>query len=97
MKLIKTIVLGLGLLLGSSAFATSHDFSEGEVRRIDQAGQRITLRHGPIDNLKMPPMTMVFRVTVAEQLELLAPGDKVRFRAEQQDSGYVVTELEKVE
>ncbi len=69
--------------------------SEGEIRRID--GERVTLKHGPIDNLKMPPMTMVFQATDASTLEGLAAGDKVQFRAEQQDGNYVVTKVVKAD
>jgi Cu(I)/Ag(I) efflux system protein CusF len=34
---------------------------EGEVRKIDKAQGKVTLKHGPIPNLDMSPMTMVFR------------------------------------
>ena len=71
--------------------------SEGELRKIDQANQRVTLRHGPIDNLKMPPMTMVFRVQDASDLEGLSAGDQVRFRADRENGNYIVTELEKAD
>lgn len=88
----------LSLIAVASALADSPvAMSEGELRRIDQAGQRVTLRHGPIDNLKMPPMTMVFRLAEGVDLEGLAAGDQVRFRAENEDGSYVVTALEKAE
>ena len=74
----------------SSAVATSH----GEVRKIDAANQKITLRHGPLANLGMPPMTMVFRVQDAAQLEGLKVGDKVSFVAEQQGGQFVASELQ---
>lgn len=85
-------------LTATSAMADEHDaMTKGELRKIDQAGQRVTLRHGPIDNLKMPPMTMVFRVQDASDLEGLTAGDKVRFHAEEENGSYVVTELEKAD
>ena len=88
----------LSLITAASALADSPvAMSEGELRRIDQAGQRVTLRHGPIDNLKMPPMTMVFRLAEGVDLEGLAAGDQVRFRAESEGGSYVVTVLEKAE
>lgn len=71
------------------------EMSEGEIRRID--GERVTLKHGPIDNLGMSPMTMVFEATDASTLEGLTAGDKVKFRAERQDGNYVVTEVVKAE
>ncbi|MNQ40307.1 Cation efflux system protein CusF precursor [compost metagenome] len=71
--------------------------SQGEVRKIDLAGQKITLRHGPIDSVGMPPMTMVFGVRDAALLEGISVGDKVRFQVEQQGSQFVVTELQTAE
>ena len=59
----------------------SADFSEGEVRKVDRPAGKITLRHGEIRNLDMPPMTMVFGVSDAAMLDRVKPGDKVRFKA----------------
>jgi Cu/Ag efflux protein CusF len=75
--------------------AANAPLSEGEVRKIDLAGGKVTLRHGPLANLDMPPMTMSFAVTDRAALEKLKVGDKVRFRAEQKGSDYVVTKIEK--
>jgi len=69
--------------------------SEGEITRWDARTLRVTLRHGEIKNLDMPPMTMVFRVQDASVVGDLKPGDKVRFRAEQVGGAYHVTRLEK--
>jgi Cu/Ag efflux protein CusF len=63
--------------------------TEGVVRRIDAANGRITLRHGPIANLDMPAMTMVFRAQPPELLAPLKVGDAVKFHAE--DIGGVLT------
>ncbi len=67
----------------------------GEVKKVDREAKKLTIKHGPIDNLKMPPMTMVFRVKDAAMLEGLDAGAKIRFRAEEADGGYVVTRLQK--
>ena len=55
---------------------------------------KVTLRHGEIKNLGMPPMTMVFRVTDASMLAPFKPCDKVRFRVEQRAGAYIVTRME---
>jgi Cu(I)/Ag(I) efflux system protein CusF len=68
--------------------------SEGVVRKIDAANARITLRHGPLANLDMPPMTMVFRVQPPELLSGIKVGDAVKFRAEQIDGAYTVTAIQ---
>ena len=69
--------------------------SSGEVRKVDREAKKVTIKHGPIENLKMPPMTMVFRVKDPAMLEGLEPGAKIRFRAEEADGGYLVTRLQK--
>ena len=70
--------------------------SDAEVRRIDRDAGKVTLRHGPIPNLDMPPMTMVFVAKDKAMLEGLKAGDKVRFRAVEQQGAYIVTTIEPV-
>lgn len=98
------IAIALGCTLVSPAFASQHSaaptasaaaaMSQGEVRKVDLANQKITLRHGPLVNLGMPPMTMVFAVPEPALLAGLKVGDKVSFVAEQQGTQFVVTELQ---
>ncbi|MGB4072841.1 copper-binding protein [Pseudomonas sp.] len=98
------IALALGSVLAWPAFASQHGatptaseaaaMSHGEVRKIDAANQKVTLRHGPLLNLGMPPMTMVFAVQAPGLLAGLKVGDKVNFVVEQQGSQFVVTELQ---
>ena len=68
--------------------------SEGEVRKVDLAQGKVTLRHGPLVNLDMPAMTLVFTATDKQLLQGLKVGDKVRFTAESKDGTLVVTALE---
>ncbi len=68
--------------------------ADGEVRKIDKAQGKLTLKHGPIVNLEMPPMTMVFKVADPKMLERLKDGDKVRFTAERIGGALVVTTIE---
>jgi len=90
MKRLTTLLAAL--LVAGSALAADAD---GEVRRIDKAQAKITLKHGEIKNLEMPPMTMVFRVSDASVVGDLKPGDKVRFQAEQVNGAYHVKQIEK--
>jgi Cu/Ag efflux protein CusF len=75
--------------------APQAELSEGEITRWDPRTLRVTLKHGEIKNLEMPPMTMVFRVADAGVVGDLKPGDKVRFRAEQISGAYHVQRIEK--
>jgi|APFre7841882724_1041349.scaffolds.fasta_scaffold00500_7 Cu(I)/Ag(I) efflux system protein CusF len=77
------------------AKAASTALSEGEVRKVDRDARKLTIKHGPIANLDMPPMTMVFGVKDAAALDNLRTGDRIRFRAEMDGSNYVVTRIEK--
>ena len=70
------------------------EMSEGEVRKVDKAGKKITLRHGPLKNLDMPPMTMVFQVSDAALLDKVNAGDKVRFVASNPEGKLTLTQIE---
>lgn len=68
--------------------------SEGTVKKLDRAAGKITLAHGPLENLGMPPMTMSFAIDTSLLPATLREGDKVRFRAEEQKGSYRVVRLE---
>ena len=72
----------------------SGELTDGEVRKVDRDAKKITLKHGEIKNLDMPPMTMVFRVQPPELLSGIKVGDTVKFRAEQADGAYTVTAIQ---
>jgi len=71
------------------------DLSDGEVRKVDKSAKKITIRHGPLANLDMPPMTMVFQVKDPAMLEQMKAGDKVKFQAEKVGGAYTVTKIER--
>lgn len=54
--------------------------ADGVIKKIDPAG-RITIAHGRIENLGMPPMTMRFKAETPAMLKPWKEGDKIRFRA----------------
>ena len=68
--------------------------SEGEVRKVDKEAKKLTIRHGPLANLDMPAMTMVFQVKDPAMLEQVKAGDKIRFQADKVGSAYTVTHIE---
>ncbi|GIX22908.1 MULTISPECIES: copper-binding protein [Caldimonas] len=69
--------------------------AEGEVRKIDKAAGKITIKHGEIKSLDMPPMTMVFRAEPPSLLDKVQVGDKVSFQAAKVGGTYTVTAIEK--
>lgn len=82
------------IFLASGVGAQQAPQSEGEVRKVDVPRGKITLRHGPLANLDMPAMTMVFNAADPKLLEGLKQGDKVRFTADKKDGTYIVTAIE---
>ncbi|HYN58780.1 MAG TPA: copper-binding protein [Rubrivivax sp.] len=89
----KRFLSAAALLLATlTAHAQAYD---AEVVKVDKAQGKITLRHGEMKALDMPPMTMVFRVSNPALLERVAVGDKVRFDAAKVDGTYTVTAIGK--
>lgn len=100
-KLLCVLIAALGLLgplqlraQPAPAPATSTVMTEGEIRKVDKEAQKITIRHGPIVNLDMAAMTMVFRAADPALLDGVRVGDKVRFRAEDVGGVITVTKME---
>lgn len=70
--------------------------TDGEVRKVDKDAKKITIKHGEIKNLAMPPMTMVFQVKDPALLDQVKQGDKVRFEAAESGGALVIVRLEAV-
>ena len=68
--------------------------SDGEVRKIDLDTKKVTIKHGELKNLDMPPMTMVFQIKEPALLEKVKVGDKIKFRAEKIGNSYMATAIE---
>ena len=68
--------------------------AEGEVRKIDKDAGKVTIRHGELKNLDMPPMTMVFRIKDPAMLEQIKAGDKISFIADKVGGQFTVMQLE---
>jgi len=81
---------------GAAQIAQAAALAEGEVRKVDKDARKITIKHGPIQNLDMPAMTMVFQVKDLGVLDQLKAGDKVKFQAEKIGGAYTVTKIEPV-
>ena len=88
---LKRVALAVALAASLPALAQA---TEGEVRKIDKAAKKITLKHGEIKNLDMPPMTMAYQVKDAALLDKVKEGDKVRFTADKVGGTYTVTSIE---
>lgn len=89
----KQFFAAIALGIATAAMATM-PMADGEVRKIDMSAKKITLKHGEIKSLDMPPMTMVFQVKDPAMLEKLKVGDKVRFTVENANGAMTVLTIE---
>lgn len=77
----------------TTASANSESLSTGEIKKIDRDAGKITLKHGPLVNLNMPAMTMVFKVQSPQLLTNVKVGDSVKFRVEKNQGALMVTQI----
>jgi Cu(I)/Ag(I) efflux system protein CusF len=68
--------------------------TDGEIKKVDKNAGKLTIKHGPIANLEMPNMTMVFRVKDPAMLDRVKAGDKVKFAADKVNGAITITEIE---
>jgi len=90
----------LRILIGASVLAVLASAAQaqsinGTVKKIDDAQGKLTIDHGPIKNLDMDSMTMVFRAGDPAMLKGLKAGDKIKFDADRVNGQITVTKLQK--
>ncbi len=78
----------------ASATAAADAPVEGEIRKVNKDTGKLTIKHGELKSLGMPPMTMVFRVKDPAMLDQVKAGDKIRFVADKLDGQFTVMKLE---
>jgi Cu(I)/Ag(I) efflux system protein CusF len=88
------LLIASTVLVFSAAFANAQSIS-GTVKKIDEAQGKLTIDHGPIKNLDMDSMTMVFRAADPAMLKSLKAGDKIKFDADRVNGQITVTKLQK--
>ncbi len=78
------------------AYAQSSELVNGQVTKIDESAQKITIKHGPLKKFDMDDgMTMVFRAQDPAMLKAVKPGDKIKFDVERVKGQFTVTKIEK--
>ena len=82
---------GMDCMNQGSAKPTS--LTDGEVKNVDAQAGQVTLKHGPIENMKMPPMTMAFPVQNPSVLSSLKKGSKVKFALENVNGVPTITSI----
>lgn len=87
--------LTLAAVLAGPALAQDAPLVSATVKKIDVEQGKITLDHGPIKNLDMDGMTMVFKAADPAMLKTVKAGDKVKFTAERVNGQITVTKIQK--
>lgn len=110
MKHVSTFILGATIAASAAfAQPAGHDshhapapakkeatssISEGEIRKVDKDAKKLTIKHGDLRNLGMPPMTMAFQVEDPAILDRVKVGDKISFVVEQVNGKLTATKVE---
>jgi Cu(I)/Ag(I) efflux system protein CusF len=87
-------IAGVAMAQATPAPAAAVTLVSGEVKKVDKEAGKMTIKHGALANLDMPPMTMVFRVKDPAMLEKVKAGDKINFAAERANGAITVTHLD---
>ena len=92
----RTIIAAAAILVAATLASSAQAQSvSGTVKKVDAEAQKITIDHGPIKNLDMDSMTMVFRAGDPAMLKGLKAGDKIKFDADRVNGQITVTKLQK--
>ncbi len=91
LKLSAAMILAAGAALAEG----DHPMSSGTVTKIDTKWTKVTIDHGPLENLDMPAMKMVFDLSDPTMLDGLSEGARITFLAERVNGKLTVTELSK--
>ncbi|MDX9970148.1 MAG: copper-binding protein [Hydrogenophaga sp.] len=103
---LSTTALAISALTGNPVFAqlnmdhaktdmaATPGMTEGEVRKIDKDAGKITIKHGEIKHMDMPPMTMVFVAKDKALLDKAAVGARIQFMATNENGQMTVTDIQ---
>lgn len=69
--------------------------SRGVIEKIYSDDGKVKMKHGPIDRLEMPGMTMIFYVKDKALLDGLTEGDEVGFDVQMDGTGFYIIRFER--
>ncbi|MFG6532962.1 copper-binding protein [Sulfitobacter sp. 1A16787] len=67
-------------------------YSTGKIKKVDAKGKKVTIIHGPLENLDMPSMTMVFKADEA-LIANMKEGQNIEFVADRVKGKLTVTAM----
>jgi Cu/Ag efflux protein CusF len=74
---------------------SSAALTDAEVKNIDATTGMVTLKHGALENVGMPPMTMAFKAKDTAMTKQVHEGDKVKVRVENVNGVLTIVKMEK--
>jgi len=93
MRSLGTLVTALSILSAISTGVFAEEYTAGEIMKVDVGQKKLTIKHGELKNLEMPPMTMVFVVAEDSMIEEVKVGQKIEFTADRVNGRITVTEI----
>lgn len=84
-----------GMKMSPAAVSSKSALTDAEIRKIDPASGMVTLKHGALENVGMPPMTMAFKARDAAMLKQAHEGDKVKVRVENVGGTMTIVTMQK--
>ena len=84
----------MGMDQGKMGMTATPGLTDGEIRKIDKENGKITIKHGEIKHMDMPPMSMVFNVKDKAMLDKVQVGEKIQFVVIQDAGKMVVTDIQ---
>jgi Cu/Ag efflux protein CusF len=97
MQTIARVILALMLCVSGAVAPAQPSLIGGQVVKVDQSANKITIKHGPAPRLNMnESMTMVYAVCDPNMLKAVKAGDKINFDADRVNGQLTVTKIEKV-
>ncbi|MBU6486884.1 MAG: copper-binding protein [Burkholderiales bacterium] len=79
----------------SASTPSNAALADAEVKKVDAASGMVTLKHGALENVGMPPMTMAFKPKDAAMVKQIHEGDKVKVRVESVNGTLTIVKLVK--
>ncbi len=73
---------------------TAAVLAAGDVRHLDRDGGKMTIDHGPLLNLGVPPAVRIFEIREHALFDLVKVGDSIRFLAENIAGQLTITKIE---
>ncbi|MFT5113877.1 MAG: Cu(I)/Ag(I) efflux system protein CusF [Parasphingorhabdus sp.] len=77
----------------ASSMSTDGYDATGVVKDVRMSSNKIKIKHGPIDRLGMPGMTMMFKVADPSLLQTVKKGSKIQFSLDNTDGGFTITKI----